>query len=54
MTSKTTIPAAPSSPMTQTAASRIQSATARSSGGTVAKGSFTARAQSAAAKGGKP
>lgn len=53
MTSKTSNPAAPSTPMTQVAASRIQSATARTSGGTVAKGSFSARAQSAAAKGGK-
>ncbi len=53
MTSKTSTPAAPSAPMTQTAASRIQSATARSTGGAVAKGSFAARAQSAAAKGGK-
>lgn len=53
MTSKTSTPAAPSTPMTQTAASRIQSATARTTGGTVAKGSFSARAQSAAAKGGK-
>lgn len=53
MTSKTSTRAAPSTPMTQTAASRIQSATARTSGGTVAKGSFSARAQSAAAKGGK-
>lgn len=53
MTTKTSTPAAPSTPMTQTAASRIQAATARTSGGTVAKGSFAARAQSAAAKGGK-
>lgn len=53
MTSKTSTPAAPSTPMTQTAASRIQSATARTTGGTVAKGSFPARVQSAAAKGGK-
>lgn len=53
MTSKSSTPAVPSTPMTQAAASRIQSATARTSGGTVAKGSFSARAQSAAAKGGK-
>lgn len=36
-------------PMTQVAASRIQSATARTNGGQVSRGSFTARAQSAAA-----
>lgn len=53
MTTKTSTPAAASTPMTQTAASRIQAATARASGGSVAKGSFAARAQSAAAKGGK-
>lgn len=35
--------------MTQAAASRIQSATARSSGGQVSNGSFAARAQAAAA-----
>lgn len=35
--------------MTPSAAARIQSATARSTGGTVAKGSFAARAQSAGA-----
>lgn len=35
--------------MTQAAASRIQSATARASGGQVSSGSFAARAQSAAA-----
>ena len=39
-------------PMTTKAASRIQSSTAKASGGKVAKGSFAARAQSAAAKGG--
>jgi len=37
------------SPMTSAAAARIQSATAKSGGGQVAKGSFAARAQSAAA-----
>jgi len=37
-------------PMTPAAAARIQSATARASGGQVAKSSFAARAQSAAAK----
>lgn len=36
-------------PMTSQAAARIQSATAKSSGGQVAKGSFAARAQSSAA-----
>jgi hypothetical protein len=38
-----------STPMTSAAAARIQSATARANGGQVAKGSFVARAQSAAA-----
>lgn len=38
--------------MTTTAAARIQSSTAKSTG-RVAKGSFAARAQSAAAKSGK-
>lgn len=37
-------------PMSAQAAARIQSATAKASGGQVAKGSFAARAQSAAAK----
>ena len=41
--------AGPSSPMTGQAASRIQSAAAKQGG--VEKGSFPARAQSAAAKG---
>lgn len=36
--------------MTAAAASRIQSATAKSNGGKVSKGSFAARATSAAAK----
>ena len=36
--------------MTSSDASRIQSSTAKSSGGTVAKGSFSSRAQSAGAK----
>jgi hypothetical protein len=35
--------------MTQAAASRIQSATARANGGRVSSGSFAARAQAAAA-----
>jgi len=38
-----------STPMTPSASARIQSANAKSSGGGVAKGSFAARAQSAAA-----
>ncbi|BCV46806.1 MULTISPECIES: hypothetical protein [Shewanella] len=45
-------------PMTSQAAARIQSSTAKQNGGTVTKGSFSARAQSSAAnnsntKGGK-
>jgi len=36
-------------PMTPSAAARIQSATAKAGGGQVAKGSFAAKAQSAAA-----
>ena len=51
MTTKTSAPKAPATPMTQTAAARIQSATAKA--GRVSKGSFAARAQSAASKGGK-
>ncbi len=39
-------------PMTSQAAARVQSATAKASGGQVAKGSFAARAQSAAARSG--
>ncbi|RKZ77074.1 MAG: hypothetical protein DRR19_28225 [Candidatus Parabeggiatoa sp. nov. 1] len=35
-------------PMTQTAAARIQSAEAKANGGKVAKGGFASRAQSAA------
>ena len=37
-------------PMTNDAAARIQGSTAKKNGGTVAKGSFAAKAQSAAAK----
>jgi len=37
------------SPMTPKAAARIQSSTAKANGGKVSKGSFAARAQSAAA-----
>ena len=36
--------------MTPVAAARIQASTAKSSGGTVSKGSFAAKAQSVAAK----
>lgn len=53
MNEKASTPAAPATPMTGSAAARIQSATAKANGGAVAKGSFAARAQSAAAKGGK-
>lgn len=53
MTTKTSAPSAPATPMTATAAARIQGATAKANGGMVAKGSFAARAQSTAAKGGK-
>lgn len=43
-----------SKPMTKTAAARIQSSTAKTSNsGNVVKGSFAARAQSAAAKSSK-
>lgn len=41
-----------STPMTTTAAARIQSTTAKAGNGGVSKGSFAARAQSAAAKNG--
>ena len=41
----------PRSPMTPAAAARIQSATAKANGGSVAKGSFAARAQHTAATG---
>ena len=40
------------SPMTDQAATRIQSATAKASGGIVPAGSFAARAQAAAARNG--
>ncbi|MEO2069028.1 MAG: hypothetical protein ABGX27_05895 [Desulfurobacteriaceae bacterium] len=40
----------PKNPMTPEAAARIQSATARANGGITPKGSFAAKAQSAAAK----
>ncbi len=39
-----------STPMTPAAAARIQSGTAKANSGQVAKGSFAARAQSAAAR----
>lgn len=51
MTTKTSTPNVPKTPMTSSAAARIQSANAKGSNGTVSKGSFAARAQSAAAKG---
>ena len=53
MTAKPSTPSAPATPMTGTAAARVQSATAKANGVAAAKGSFPARAQSAAAKGGK-
>lgn len=53
MTTKTHTPAAPVTPMTEAAAARIQSATAKANGGPVPKGSFAARAQRAAVKSGK-
>lgn len=53
MAAKISPSSAPANPMTATAAARIQSATAKNSGGAVAKGSFAARAQSAATKGAK-
>jgi hypothetical protein len=45
---KNTVPT--TTPMTQTAAARIQSAAAKTNGGQVTAGSFAARAMSAAAK----
>lgn len=53
MSSKSTTRSTSSTPMTAGAAARIQSATAKSNGGAVPKGSFAARAQSAVAKSGK-
>lgn len=53
MTTKNSKSSTPVVPMTTTAAARIQGSTAKSNGGTVAKNSFAARAQSAATKGGK-
>lgn len=53
MTTKTSNPSAPTTPMTAAAAARIQGATAKANGGGVANGSFAARAQGAAAKGAK-
>jgi len=46
---KSSAKSAPHTPMTTAAAARIQSTTARASGGKVASNSFPARAQSAAA-----
>ncbi|AUW38292.1 MULTISPECIES: hypothetical protein [Vibrionaceae] len=42
-----------STPMTPSAAARVQSSAAKANGGQVAKGSFAARAQAAAAKNSK-
>lgn len=53
MTMKNTGSTAPATPMTLVDAARIQAATAKANGGVVAKDSFAARAQRAAAKGGK-
>lgn len=53
MTTKTSTSSASVRPMTAAAASRIQSATAKSNSGIVSKGSFAARAQAATAKGSK-
>lgn len=53
MTSKPKSNAKSSSPMTQEAAQRIQSATAKAGDGTVPKESFAARAASAATKNSK-
>lgn len=50
MTKKISTPSAPAILMTAVAASRIQRATAKSSGGVVPKGSFASQAQSAASK----
>ena len=47
------LPTTTRTPMTATAAARIQSATTKANGGSVQKGSFAAIAQSVAAKGGK-
>ncbi len=40
--------------MSKAAAARIQSASAKSNGGSIAKGSFAARAQSSASNSGEP
>lgn len=53
MTTKTSTHSAPATPMTDTAAARIQKATAKTNGGKVSRGSFAARALRAAAKGGQ-
>lgn len=52
MTAKT--PVSRPAPMTAKAAARIQSRTAKSHGGRVAKSDFASRALRAAAKNGKP
>ncbi len=49
---KSSAKSASRTPMTTSAAARIQSATAKAHGGQVASGSFAARAQAAAAQNG--
>jgi hypothetical protein len=49
---KSSAKSAPHTPMTTSAAARIQSATAKANGGQVTSGSFAARAQAAAAHNG--
>lgn len=53
MTEKTTPPSSNVTPMTNSAAARIQSAIAKNSGGVITKESFAARAQRAAANNSK-
>ncbi len=53
MESEMTSKSSPKGQMTKAAAARIQSATAKANGGQVAKGSFSSRATSAAARKGK-
>ncbi|NIZ01929.1 hypothetical protein [Thalassospira lucentensis] len=53
MATKSTSKSASKSTMTQKDAARIQSSTAKNSGGQVSKGSFSSRASSSAAKNGK-
>lgn len=53
MSSKSSSKGSGTAKMTSSAASRIQSTTAKANGGQVPKGSFSSRATSAAAKNGK-